>query len=168
MRAHFAKNFKALAIDKYDGMGDPEEHLTMLHTQMLLTTSTDSKCCRAFATTLSEAALVWFSRLASNSIYSFNDLANYFCAQFATSQAHHKTSASLVNFRQGASETLREFMSRFRKETLQIRDLSPTVALHAVLTRLRGGLFADSLARKPSVELTNLDGVQPNTLIWRK
>lgn len=123
---------------------------------MLLATVTDSVKCRAFPTTLKGLVMVWYSHLPSNYIFSFDDLAARLSVQFATSWVHQKTSATLVNFRQGPSESLWEFMTRFIKETLLIRDLSPPVALHAILTGLRHGPFVDSLARKPPANIDEL------------
>lgn len=61
-----------------------------------------------------------------------------------------------MNFRQGHNELLGEFMIRFYKDTLLIRELSSAIALHAMLASLKQWPFADSSARKPPIDIDEL------------
>ncbi len=110
--------------------------------------------CRVFPTTLKGATLSWFTRLPSLSIDCFDTLVEKFGAQFATSRPHHLTSIALVNIRQEKGESLRMFMERFGRVALGIRNLSPEVTMHHMITALKPRPFADSLCKKPA---TNLD-----------
>ena len=89
-----------------------------------------------FPTTLKGAALSWFTRLPLLSIECFDTLIEKFGAQFATSRPHHLTSIALVNIRQEQNESLRAFMERFGRMTLSIRNLSPEVSMHHMVTAL--------------------------------
>ena len=132
-------------LDKYDATRDPNEHVNAYLTQVSLHTVEDALWCRIFPTSLEGAALNWFTRLPAQSIDCFDMLAMRFGAQFITIRPHHLTSIALVNIRQEKVESLRAFMDRFGKTTLDIRNLSPEVAMHHMVTALKPRPFLDSL-----------------------
>ncbi|MGI4673432.1 hypothetical protein ACR2XN_28615 [Klebsiella pneumoniae] len=84
----------------------------------------DALKCRAFPQTLAGMALRWYSRLPPNSISSFKKLTTVFISQFVSGKIHEKSSASLMHVTQGRSETLREYLNRFTKESLKVPDRS--------------------------------------------
>ena len=62
-----------------------------------------------------------------------------------------------MNIRKEKGESLREFMERFGKISLNISNLNPKVALHHLITALKPGPFVDSLCKKL---VSNLDELQ--------
>ena len=159
---------KSLALERYDGTTDPDDHVDAFLTQINLFATNDATLCRVFPITLKGAALSWFRGLPECSIDSFDTLIERFNAQYATSRAHQVTSAALANLRQAENETLRDFMTRFGKMASQIRNLNPEVALHSILLALRPGKFADSLCRKPLAIWTNCVNVPKVIYGWRR
>ena len=149
-------NLRALPLDKYDGATDPDEHVNVFLTQVTLNTTDDAALCRIFPTSLKGRALSWFTRLPPNTIDSFERLASLFTIQFATSRPHQLTSLAVVNIRQEKKESLRAFMERFNRMTLEIKDLNPAVALHHLTTALKPGPFVNSLCKKPPVDMDDL------------
>ena len=105
---------------------------------------------------LEGVALSWFTRLPPESIDSFETLKAKFIAQFATSKPHQMTSVALVNIRQEKGESLKSFMTRFGQVALGIRGLLPKVAMAYLITALRSGPFADSLAMQPPANMDDL------------
>ncbi|XP_022873652.1 uncharacterized protein LOC111392522 [Olea europaea var. sylvestris] len=115
-----------------------------------------SVMCKAFPQTLTNAARDWFSTLESNSIALFSDLADKFSAFFASSKRIRKTAVSLMQLRQGQNETLRDFMTRFNKERLQIPNLHITAAVSALTYAIKCEAFKMSLSKTPPKTVTEL------------
>lgn len=113
MIAPFPESFKMPKMKKYDGTSDPDVHLMLFNAQMLTIKASDRIKCRAFPTTLEGSVLVWYSRLPPLSIHNFDELKPKFNAYFAMSRPHQNSSASLVNFCQGPTDSLRDLMNRF-------------------------------------------------------
>jgi len=105
---------------------------------------------------LKGGALSWFTKLSPNSVDSFAMLESMFETQFATSRLHHLTSIVSVGICQEKGESLRKFIDRFKKVAMSIRNLSPDVAMHHMLTALRPGSFADNLCMQPAANLDEL------------
>ncbi|XP_022846370.1 uncharacterized protein LOC111369123 [Olea europaea var. sylvestris] len=148
--------FKYPCIKEYNGMTDPINHLNIFIDVMNLQVALVQVMCKAFPQTLTNAARDWSSTLEPNSIASFSDLADKFLAFFASSKRIRKTAASLVQLRQGPTETLRGFITRFNKERLQIPDLHITAAISALTYAVRCEAFKMSLSKIPLQTVTEL------------
>ncbi|XP_068466580.1 uncharacterized protein [Phaseolus vulgaris] len=148
--------WKGFNRDRYNGTTDPDEHVDAYTTHMSLYTTDDAVFCRVFPTSLKGSALSWFTKLPANSIDCFETLIAKFDVQFATSRPHHLTSKALFGIRQEKGESLRTFIDRFSKTAMSIRNLSPEVTMHHMLTALRPGPFADSLCMQPATNLDDL------------
>ncbi|XP_022858982.1 uncharacterized protein LOC111379774 [Olea europaea var. sylvestris] len=79
-----------------------------------------------------------------------------FSAFFASSKRIRKTAASLMQLREGQNETLRDFMTRFNKERLQIPDLRITAAVSALTYAIKCEAFKMSLSKTPPKTVTEL------------
>ena len=72
--------FKMLALDSYDRMRDPFDHIATFKTTMHLQGVLDKIMCRVFPTTLKGPTRVWFNKLPPNTITSFQELSKLFSA----------------------------------------------------------------------------------------
>ena len=59
----------------FTGMEDPEAHLTVFHTQMVLVGGSDAVRCKLFMSTLTVMAMDWFISLPNGHITSFLQLS---------------------------------------------------------------------------------------------
>jgi len=65
-------------------------------------------------------------------------------------------STSLHHVSQGRNEPLRQFMSRFTKACLNIPNLHPTIAMHAITVGLKPRLFLNTLYAEPPSNMDKL------------
>ena len=88
--------FKIPSLDSYDEMRDPFNHIATFKTTMHLQGVLDEIMCRAFPTTLKGPGRVWFSKIPSNIVSSFEELSNLFVNNFIGGQRHKCSSSSLL------------------------------------------------------------------------
>lgn len=156
MAAKISRKFKLPTIKAYDGTGDPANHVRTFMNALLLQPVTEAIKCRAFPQTLSGMAQHWYSRLPPNSISSFADLSRAFIGQFIGSKTHAKSSASLMNLRQGRNESLRDYMNCFTKEALKVLDLDQKVAMIVLQQGTTDDNFHRSLAKRAPDNMNEL------------
>ncbi|XP_061351914.1 uncharacterized protein LOC133296884, partial [Gastrolobium bilobum] len=137
-----------ITTEKYNGKGDPQEHLEQFHTNMMAQDVADPIVGRLFPTTLKETALRWYFALSPNSVQSWEDGTSQFLIRFATSKAQYKSTHALKMVRQGPNITLRDYLNKFFDEALLVKDLDPQVSLHLITEGLLEGPFSMSLAKQ--------------------
>ena len=74
--------FKMPSLNSYDGTRDPFDHIAIFKTTMHLQEVPNEIICRAFPTTLKRPARVWFSKIPSNTMSSFEELSKLFVNNF--------------------------------------------------------------------------------------
>ncbi|GAU27461.1 hypothetical protein TSUD_161470 [Trifolium subterraneum] len=102
-------------LDKYDGTTDPDEHVQSVETALDYRNLRGSIKCKLFPLSLVRGASTWWRNLPSGSIDSWEELCRMFTAHFTTSRRHPKTVASLKAIVQGPEESLRSYIERFNK-----------------------------------------------------
>ncbi|XP_073099125.1 uncharacterized protein [Elaeis guineensis] len=132
-------------VEAYDSSIDPIDHLESYKALMMIQEATDALLCIGFSTILQKAARAWYFELQSGSIDSFEQLKHSFVAHFSTNRRSSRTSDSLFSVKQGEIETLRDFVARFNKIILEIRDLNEDMAISAMKRGLRRSRFSYSL-----------------------
>ena len=116
---------------------------------MLLQMTPDEVMCRAFPTTLKGAARVWFSKIPLGTIVNVEQLSKSFVRHFIVGQRDKKPTSHLLNIQQVEGESLRQYVTRFNKELLQVDKAEDQVILTTCQARLLPGDFFFSITKSP-------------------
>ena len=114
-------------LESFDGLKDPQDHLNTFKTTLGLQQSPDEILCHFFPTTLKGAAREWFTKLPTSSVDSFEQLNNAFLCHFIGGQRPKRPADHLLTIRQGENETLRSYVKRFTRETLEVDEADDKV-----------------------------------------
>ncbi|KAL5569919.1 hypothetical protein UlMin_026494 [Ulmus minor] len=137
---------------KYDGTGDPTDHLETYRSWMELNSATNAFKCRAFVITLTGVARRWFRTLRPGTISSFHQLSESFISQFAVHKVHRKPTRHLYSITQRENESTESYLIRFVKEEMNVQDRSDAAASGALMAGLRNSTVLKYLV---SVEKPN-------------
>ncbi|GJV97069.1 reverse transcriptase domain-containing protein [Tanacetum coccineum] len=138
-------------LKAYDGMSDPDDHLTVFMGTMDIHKLPEPVWCCFFPITLCGAARFWYENLAPGSIDGFHQLRDKFRANFLQQRRFQKTQAEILGIRQRPDESLKDYVTRFSKETLHMVDRSNAMVSGAFISGLRPRrLFKDLIARPPT------------------
>ncbi|GKV04452.1 hypothetical protein SLEP1_g16604 [Rubroshorea leprosula] len=91
----------------------------------------------------------WYHKLPRHSIDSYSQLAKLFSNKFASQREIKRTATELMQVHQKEGESLRDYMQRFNKATLDIDNVPDTICLSALLHGLKPGRFLDDLLENP-------------------
>ncbi|XP_075663365.1 uncharacterized protein LOC142632939 [Castanea sativa] len=139
--------FRLPQLEPFDGLKDPQDHLNTFKTTLGLQQPPDEIMCRSFPTTLKGAGREWLTRLPTSSIDSFEQLSSAFLRHFVGGQRPKRPADHLLTIKQGEKETLRSYVKRFTRETLEVDDADDKVQLTTFKAGLRFREFVVSLAK---------------------
>ncbi|XP_043717603.1 uncharacterized protein LOC122665515 [Telopea speciosissima] len=149
MRAELPRGFKPPAFEAYDGKGDPNDHISYFKAMMTVYSGSDVVSCRSFPTSLKGPAALWFTKLKPNLIRGFTELAKAFVSRFQSSVKQKKTTANLLAVKLRADESIRDYITRFNAESLEIKDLDDAMAFNA----LHNGVTNHDLVKSLALDL---------------
>ncbi|XP_043725682.1 uncharacterized protein LOC122672254 [Telopea speciosissima] len=156
MTAPLSARFKPPPFDRYDGTTNSMDPINYFNVMMTMYGGTEVVSCRAFPSSLKGAVTSWFSWLPPNSITSFAQLYQAFVTRFQSSMKHKKMTVNLLSVKQRPDESIQVFISRFNKESLDIKDLDEATVHTAMRNGLRDMDFIKDLARKPTKNMVEL------------
>ncbi|XP_017423480.2 uncharacterized protein LOC108332675 [Vigna angularis] len=145
-----------LALERYDGSADPDNHLRNFIDAMAFYTDNDPVICRAFSLSLKDEALEWFHTLPRNSIDCFTTIDTLFRKQYATNRRPEMITAELVNTKQEKDETLKAFMQRYNETARRVKDINHTFIISNLPSCLRPRYFAEQLYANPPTSMEEL------------
>ena len=84
-----------------------------------------------------------------SSIDNFKQLGNSFLCHFVRGQCLRRSAGHLLTIRQGENETLRSYVKRFTRETLEVDEVDDKVQLTTFKAGLKSREFVVSLMKSP-------------------
>ncbi|KAL2533027.1 Uncharacterized protein Adt_06378 [Abeliophyllum distichum] len=147
MAVPLPRDFKQPKMEKYDGSSDPVDHLRFFVDLMRLQATPDAFLCRAFPPMLRRKARDWVATLPPKSIRTFDELSKNFTTHFANSKRVKKSSISLMQLVQDKDELLQDFIARFNRATLGIKELQMSTVVTAMMSGTRNRHFKMSLSK---------------------
>ncbi|XP_043693134.1 uncharacterized protein LOC122643585 [Telopea speciosissima] len=156
MRDELLKGFKPPTFEAYDGKVDPNDHISYFNSMMTVYGGSDVVSCHSFPTSLKGPAALWFAKLKPNSIQSFTELAKAFVSRFQSSVKKKKTATNLLAVKQRSDESIRDYITRFNAESLEIKDLDDAMAFNALHNGVTNHDLVKSLALDPMTTMLQL------------
>ncbi|XP_019178888.1 PREDICTED: uncharacterized protein LOC109174051 [Ipomoea nil] len=150
------RDFRFPTIKPYTGATDPRDHLNRYKAVMMMTGVSDVIMCRGFCTTLDGQAQDWFGSLPEDSIPTFAVLTKNFMSHFAGSIQRRKQFADLCYLKQDKSESLAEYLSKWKKEAMGVTNFDERSAIPFFTNNLRSGPLHSDLVRNEPKTYTEL------------
>ncbi|XP_070055424.1 uncharacterized protein [Nicotiana tomentosiformis] len=129
------KKFRIPEIPKYNETTDSNEHVTSYRCAIkgnaLEDDEIESVLLKKFGETLSKGAMIWYHNLSPNSIDYFAMLADSFVKAHARAIKVETRKSDLFKVRQNDNEMLREFVSRFQMNRMDLPLVADDWAVQA-------------------------------------
>ena len=119
--------FRLPQLEPFDGLKDPLDHLNTFKMTLGLQQPPDEILFHSFPTILKGVATEWFTKLPTSSIDNFEQLGNAFLRHFVGGQRLRRLADHLLTIRQEEKETLRSYVKRFTRETLEVGEADDKV-----------------------------------------
>ncbi|KAL2458351.1 Uncharacterized protein Adt_45979 [Abeliophyllum distichum] len=145
MTVRLPQDLKQPKMYKYDGSSDHVDHLMAFVDLIRLCITPYAVMCRAFPPTLRREARDWTTTLPRKSIRMFDDFFNQFVAYFASNKRAKKTVIGLIQLNQDKNKLLKDFIARFNRAALEIKDLQMSTVVIAMMNRTRNRPFKMSM-----------------------
>ena len=114
MSVTLPNNFKLpFTFSRYGGSGDPQVHVIMFKSMMLLNGASGPFFCWGFPTFLEKSTLLWFSSFRIRSVHDFSELLEASINRFSSSRVCQKTLDALNAMKQEPQESLKEYLDYF-------------------------------------------------------
>ncbi|XP_013624489.1 PREDICTED: uncharacterized protein LOC106330593 [Brassica oleracea var. oleracea] len=146
-----------IRLPTFAGKADPADHITAFNIAMCRTNFSDEDrdagYCRLFVESLQGPALGWFTGLERDSVNDFHDLASDFLKQYIMFTRQGATLSDLWNLSQGANQSLRDFMEKFKVVASKVQ-IPDSIAVDALMNTLYfKSLFREDLYKNPTKSL---------------
>lgn len=138
---------------KFDEHNDPYKYVSSINIHMAIIGAQGSLKCKLLSGTFMEASLRWCMGLPCASINNYQELVRKLVRQFASSGHQKMSIKSLLNNRQGPSESLRDYLAYFNYPTIKVVPLNQEMYVGAFQNGFKVGHLNESLSQKPELTL---------------
>ncbi|KFK23703.1 hypothetical protein AALP_AAs60498U000100 [Arabis alpina] len=125
----------------YKGTTDPSDHLIAFKVTLGIASFKEAKkeivYCKLFVESLKGPSLQWFYKLEKNSVQTFLQLSELFVRHYNIFMERKIYDSELWNNKQGETESLRSFISRFKNTMSKVQGINNKSALEALRGALR-------------------------------
>jgi hypothetical protein len=99
-----------MALNNYDGLIDPREHIQNVHDNLELVVQDNHNMCKILPTSFKGLVRVWYNNLEPASIINFNDLYTKLVARSIISIPVKKNSTKLFGITQVENESTMAYL----------------------------------------------------------
>ncbi|XP_035845365.1 uncharacterized protein LOC118491586 [Helianthus annuus] len=143
-------------FDSYDGTRDPEDHLQAFKGAGQLGRWPMPVWCHMFVQTLTEGARLWFDSLPPGEIDSYEELSEKFLRNFGRQRKVVKNPNEILHIRQRDNERIDQFMERFVKESMNIKDVPEVMKISSFINGLKHAQLCEKLGKEFPYSFDNL------------
>ncbi|XP_021986725.1 uncharacterized protein LOC110883225 [Helianthus annuus] len=143
-------------FDRYDGTRDPEDHLYAFRGAGQLGRWPMPVWCHMFVQTLTEGARLWFDSLPLGGIDSYEELSDKFLRNFGQQRKVVKNPNEILHIRQGDNERIDQYMERFVKESMNIKDVPEVMKISSFINGLKHAQLCEKLGEEFPHSFDNL------------
>ncbi|KFK24471.1 hypothetical protein AALP_AAs55507U000100, partial [Arabis alpina] len=130
-----------IKLPVYEGTTDPSDHLMEFEVALgranFKKAEKDIVYCKLFVESLKGPALQWFYKLEKNSVHTFLQLSELFVQHYNIFMERKIYDSELWNNKQGETESLWSFMTKFKNTLSKVEGTSNKSALEALRGALR-------------------------------
>ncbi|XP_022015124.2 uncharacterized protein LOC110914648 [Helianthus annuus] len=146
-------------FDRYDGTRDPEDHLHAFRGAGQLGRWPMPVWCHMFVQTLTEGARLWFDGLppgGGGGVDSYEELSQKFLRNFGQQRKVVKNPNEILHIRQRDNERIDQYMERFVKESMNIKDVPEVMKISSFINGLKHAQLCEKLGEEFSHLFDNL------------
>ncbi|XP_043705311.1 uncharacterized protein LOC122655153 [Telopea speciosissima] len=156
MRAELPRGFKPPSFEAYDRKTNPNDYISYFNAMMMVYGGSDVVSCHPFPTSLKGPTALWFAKLKPNSIKSFTKLARALVSHFQSSVKQKKMTTNFLAVKQRPDESIRDYITHFNGEALEIKDLDDGMSFNAPHNGVTNHDLVKSIALKPVTTMSQL------------
>ncbi|XP_021980657.1 uncharacterized protein LOC110876803 [Helianthus annuus] len=143
-------------FDRYDGTRDPEDHLHAFKGAGQLGLWPMPVWCHMFVQTLTEGTRLWFDSLPPGGIDSYEELSEKFLRNFGQQRKVIKNPNEIMHIRQRDNERIDQYMERFVKESMNIKDVPEFMKISSFINGLKHAQLCEKLGEEFPRSFDNL------------